>query len=85
MSSIRRIVQLTILAIVFFVVSGVTLFLFELLSGGRIERRSGSGARSVNERATIVGCENRARAPHDAGLQRIGIPSIGRASFDPYN
>ena len=36
--SFRRIAQLTILAMVFMVVSGVAVYLIELWSGGRLER-----------------------------------------------
>jgi hypothetical protein len=42
MSTLRRISQLTILAIVFMVVSGASYFLIELCSGGRLERWRGA-------------------------------------------
>jgi hypothetical protein len=42
MSTLRRISQLTILAIVFMVVSGASYFLIEMCSGGRLERWRGA-------------------------------------------
>ena len=55
MSTLRRIFQLTILAIVFMVVSGVTFFLIELWSGGRLERwRSAPFTGSVGDESLAI-------------------------------
>lgn len=55
MSTLRRISQLTILAIVFTVVSGVGFFLIELWSGGRLERwRSAPFTGSVGDESLAI-------------------------------
>ena len=55
MSTLRRILQLTVLAIVFMAVSGMAVFLIEWWSGGRLERwRSAPLSGSVGDESIAI-------------------------------